>query len=715
MRTHLDARVCLFFPLYLRMAAVPAPAPAPAAPAPRPWPRVVTQPLPRFGAPYTLGEDVIALPPGALTDVLDCLETCDTGELRLVCRDAEAHVAGHRWADVSTPVTDLVVWRQCFPRALAARLNPEVRMREHDAQYLAGLQELDVGGFPADFFTPAVLTALGRVPTLRLHGCGAATLLTLLTDVGVLPSISGAAFDALSAFPPEALGEDDAEALVAALLERPEDPRVCEAVCLALASACHHDEENCDDVIELGASEAVAAAMQHHSAESAVAAAGCKAIAAVAGRCNFKPLRGVVNRGISTSAVRDVMAAFHDNATVIAAGCAAVASLCRLDAAHPTLAAARPLVAAALRNHAHNPALCVATLSGFGALNTAGGEELNAGVGHFVNGIHELDDGGVLVEHGGVQLVLSTMRAHPADPDVMAAGGNALNAVMVMHSDYRAAAAALGAIPLLLEALQTYKDNEDVLQGCCWALSRLAMEDEGEPAPRRSQVLVEAGVVEAVLAAMARHETSVSVAGGGLRVLQALIFGSMADAVVSAGAIAVVVAAMWAHQKLLSSGCSTLWQLASHHPHLATSIVDAGGHQVILDALRRRYYDDILRDGSCDALRALVAASPTCADAVVAAGGLEALVAVLRTNDGYFSPIKILCVLYATLGRSNKYVQRALTAGVFEEVAGLINAGVVKGDTKWLWLERLRGLCIAFPDVHEAVGRGSGLPGPAVQ
>lgn len=149
-------------------------------------PRMVTMAPPVLPEPFTRGEDVFAQPPGALKAVLDCLDTRDACVLRAVCRDAEAHVAGHPWADTKTEVTSLSSWRACFPRAVGVRLHKRVAWSIADFMYLQGIKTLCMEGCNKTALTDHAFAHLGAVETLVLRSCA-------------LPKVTGACFAPLTA------------------------------------------------------------------------------------------------------------------------------------------------------------------------------------------------------------------------------------------------------------------------------------------------------------------------------------------------------------------------------------------------------------------------------------------------------------------------------------------------------------------------------------
>lgn len=711
------------------MAAVSAPAP-PAAPAPRPWPREVTQPLPRLAAPYTLGEDVFSLPPGALASILACLKPADTAELRLVSRDAEAHVAGHRWDDTSTPVVDLARWRASFPRAVGVKVHPAVAWIPANLALLDRLQILDAGRCGEWAFSSEALAVLGRIPRLVLRGSPLGALMRVVTLEGVPASVVEAAYTAL----PEATeddvdeedggaGWDDMDALVVALRGAGGNPRLAKALCGALASIAASGERGRRLVAwSEGSMAAIAGALAATSADVAGAAAQT-VVALCTGAANVELVSFVLDV-LGWEPVTAALTAHADSPAVAAGACAAIAGLARcyqalgIEDGPPNLADIRAAVRAAARAFPDDAAVAAAALKAIGGLCWFWSEaeepvETNLGLvveamARFLNspavaaagckalaGLVRYDSERSLEikEGGGYAAVLSALRRHVTDAAVCAAGCEATERFCDQYDSWPGACIQgvldAGGAEVVVSLLRQHVASEKVCEAACRALGSLAHERSCH------QRLVDAGIVPPLLQVLRAHK---SMNGAVCALLKELATGSAgrASAILQAGGYGALMEAAAAHRT--RNHWRVLEALAGASRNAAVALVAAGGRDAAMAELQTT-------SNQTGFLASLVKSLPEQRQAIVDAGGIEAVVTGLRNSNQQYSSDAGLRLLDALTRVSDAALQRGLDAGALQVVLPTLRGdfyGMDK-DTRITWLKRLLRLSVMRDDVRAAL------------
>ena len=126
------------------------------------------------------GHTLLAECPGALLQFFDTPGAC---ALRLVCREFQAAVAAHPWADRETVILGSIgAWRACFPRARCSnvqmiwqggvvRRTPVV---DADFVHFVGLWELDMARCLA--VTDAAFVHLRGIRVLDMSYCNQPTI-----------------------------------------------------------------------------------------------------------------------------------------------------------------------------------------------------------------------------------------------------------------------------------------------------------------------------------------------------------------------------------------------------------------------------------------------------------------------------------------------------------------------------------------------------------
>ena len=103
-------------------------------------------------------------------------DTVAASALRGTCVAARDAVAGYAWADATTRIAWPGRWRRAFPRAVAANVSSNQRLRDADFVHLRGLRELDMSFCRLAAITDAAFAHLTGIHTLYMDGCNQATI-----------------------------------------------------------------------------------------------------------------------------------------------------------------------------------------------------------------------------------------------------------------------------------------------------------------------------------------------------------------------------------------------------------------------------------------------------------------------------------------------------------------------------------------------------------
>ena len=180
------------------------------------------------------------------------------------------------------------------------------------------------------------------------------------------------------------------------------------------------------------------------------------------------------------------------------------------------------------------------------------------------------------VEAGAVEAVAAVLRAYSQMESVQILGGVVLSHICAGTKDSRAQrvprkqrAVEAGAVETLVAALRAYPQVQTVQIASCWALTHICAGEDGAVETRRQRA-AEAGTLEAVVAGMTAHpqlRARGECQRAGCHALMSLCDGGIGNAAddrrqqaVEAGALEAVVAAMFTHpeQEVQHEGCWAL-------------------------------------------------------------------------------------------------------------------------------------------------------------
>ena len=134
---------------------------------------------------------VLAGNPATSAAILGCLDTVDASRLRRLYPAVAAVVAGVPWADMATPVVDVMRWRAALPAAVGARVAQLLirRLAPPALAALAGTTHLDLQG--CGFVTDELLLGLPvSLHTLNVSDCYSLTRNARLVHLPALSALN---------------------------------------------------------------------------------------------------------------------------------------------------------------------------------------------------------------------------------------------------------------------------------------------------------------------------------------------------------------------------------------------------------------------------------------------------------------------------------------------------------------------------------------------
>jgi hypothetical protein len=408
--------------------------------------------------------------------------------------------------------------------------------------------------------------------------------------------------------------------VVAALREHSANPGVVAAACMTL-STLGLSTESAAAAGQLGAVELIVAGMQAHTDEGSVQHFGCVALAVLMHGCgeNAYAARRVGAAHVVQAAVR--MHCADD--VMVQAGEAVLGMLQRVaGSGSPTSAGGDALQA----EHAAPGGASVQNTAPRALRATGSSAPLAVPDGALARIEHARTNDDVVD-------VVAKLRACPADVAVQMAGFAALNDMFVHAGDVRIAAAiaatAAGAVAAVTAALRCFLAHMGVMEHVCVCVTGLALDDAAEEELARSgtpELLVpllrnksatpralskvcfalgsichtaesqahagQLGIVEAVIAMLAKHASHASVNTGAAHALAVLLNDCPAnvDRAQRAGGLKLMQAALSAHgsDMGLTQHASRLIYLLQQHAASAASAADAAMAELLAQEAAER-------------------------------------------------------------------------------------------------------------------------------
>lgn len=219
---------------------------------------------------------------------------------------------------------------------------------------------------------------------------------------------------------------------------------------------------------------------------------------------------------------------------------------------------------------------------------------------------------------GGIEQVLEAMRICPASLHTQKHGTSFMATVSIHSGEIHNKLVSLGAIKVLIDAMQRFPKSQRVQENCVQTLAQIC---------RRSNEskIVTLGGIEALLAAMRKHPTAEKLQRYGCAALGNLASSSKAAKDVFAqGGMQVVVGSMSSHRKsakLQSKGCYAISIFASSSD--ARHRVDRlHGVEAVLEAMEEHADDPKVQEHGCSAVSAL-AQSSSIKTKIISLGGVR--------------------------------------------------------------------------------------------
>ena len=190
-----------------------------------------------------------------------------------------------------------------------------------------------------------------------------------------------------------------------------------------------------------------------------------------------------------------------------------------------------------------------------------------------------------ILSAGGVTAVLRAMRAFPENEGVQSACCRALQHISITNTHCAKTILAEGSIECIVETMRVHFQNEGVQHAGCAALRALA----NSKATKRE--IVSVGGVNAILSAMRGHIDTESIQKQACAAIRNIAYMSSARKMADVSqCVEGIVAAMRAHAHdggVQQQGCAAMVNLTHKSASNVRKIVEAGGVQVVAEAMTR--------------------------------------------------------------------------------------------------------------------------------
>ena len=189
----------------------------------------------------------------------------------------------------------------------------------------------------------------------------------------------------------------------------------------------------------------------------------------------------------------------------------------------------------------------------------------------------------VLAQANGIPIILQAIQQHTTTETHLVAlhGIYALDRLLQLADNYDRVMACPTAIPTLVKAMETYTNHTSLQQVAMVIINKLASSRSRRHSNRRYKVhILRAGGLHAILKAMAVHRTHKHIQRNGCAGLVALHFKKTSRAMVRAGALDAVAAAMRSNPLRIGiqmAALRTLIEFTQYSCHLRHWVVHVGG------------------------------------------------------------------------------------------------------------------------------------------
>ncbi|EGD76683.1 hypothetical protein PTSG_08034 [Salpingoeca rosetta] len=230
-----------------------------------------------------------------------------------------------------------------------------------------------------------------------------------------------------------------------------------------------------------------------------------------------------------------------------------------------------------------------------------------------------------ITRNGGVDVILSAMKSHSSNAEVVENALGALNS-LCFDAHSATAVASKGGTEAVLEAMKQYRCEQPVQEQGCSVLSRIANHNNISFATTQH-------AADAVLAAMHVFIDDGAVQAQACSTLTALARdNAIAATVAGKGAVACVVLAMQRHStdpEVQTPACEALWSMAYDSKAIKKKVATAGGMDTVVAAMKTHRNNEKVVWTSCSAVAALCEGATSTTRALAKSGAVAAVLAAM--------------------------------------------------------------------------------------
>mmetsp|Transcript_65616 Transcript_65616/g.181170 ORF Transcript_65616/g.181170 Transcript_65616/m.181170 type:complete len:533 (-) Transcript_65616:124-1722(-) len=267
-------------------------------------------------------------------------------------------------------------------------------------------------------------------------------------------------------------------------------------------------------------------------------------------------------------------------------------------------------------------------------------EGTNLAVLHIGHDLRKGKDIGVqlcaVAAHLDLERVVKAMRDERTSSDAQIRGALALAFVAYRSDRGREAVVDAGGVEALVAAMKAHQGDTKVQEQCCGTLGNIAA---GE-APECQDTIVEAGAIKQLVEAMNRNQDSPNVQEGAMRTMANVAVGqaSRKDDVIGAGALEAIVRAMDKHKaraEVVEAGARVLATVAFGSDKRKDDVIAMGGTAAVVHAMKAHVDNEDVQESGCICLVDLSAGGGSRTESVFTAGGVDCIVAALETHPDH--------------------------------------------------------------------------------
>jgi len=233
----------------------------------------------------------------------------------------------------------------------------------------------------------------------------------------------------------------------------------------------------------------------------------------------------------------------------------------------------------------------------------------------------------ILAGLGGVAALLSVMKQHEANADVMDPACGALSNLS-LNADNKVSVARLGGLELLLSVMKQHQENAAVMGEACGALRNLSLNADNQVTVARL------GGLELLLSVMKQHQENAAVMNPACCALGHLSINTVnGESIARLGGLELLLSVIEQHQTdaaVIDPACGALSNLSGNTDH-QVSVARLGGLELLLSVMKQYQANAAVINPACATLMNLSMNADNQVS-VAHLGGLELLLSVMKQH-----------------------------------------------------------------------------------